>query len=92
MQFASMSILSLFLDLSMLLMWLTDLLLMFWLEQSIVLRLEDEARWRDRRELARPADTLIIFGDLFALLKIKPTGYDWVVFSATSTQRHRRDR
>ena len=59
---ASMSILSLFLDLSMLLMWLTDLLLKFWLEQSIVLRLEDEApRWRDRRELSRPADTVIMF-------------------------------
>lgn len=66
---ASMSILSLFLDLSMLLMWLTDLLLKFWSEQSIVLRLEDEARWRDRRELARPADTVLMFGDLFALLK-----------------------
>jgi hypothetical protein len=49
--FASMSIVPLFLDLSKLLagspkstgMWSTDLL-KFWLQHSIVLRLEDEAR------------------------------------------------
>lgn len=53
--FAFMSILSLAGSPKSTDLWLTDLLK------------ENEARWRDRRELARPADTAVImFVDLLA--------------------------